>query len=405
MAADSPAVFQARATALGLQEFLAALTTKGWGTLGEFAFAVNFAPGPTDATTFDTIVVEPITGHKNHAKTAALRRLFFEAYTTVAADIQRRLESGPGESKPTVLNNIERADRTDKLRALHPDLDFSDEWEPSWTLISKFHTMAESGNFKHVPWKLLTRQDLEVCGAKEDDYWQVDAAGYLKVSSKPAEQEAAVGTDLLLLQALGRRGAALHIARLLSFKIHAAYVKDIMKEYTREPIPGYDRVSLEQVLAADREVFCKVAETTKGNLAPNIDGTFPLDVAFPAAYAEKRIAAILFQPRLPGNSRVAAPKRQADFPAPAQHSQQKRARKGNGRGKGEKGSGKQKGNRNAPLPKELVDLGCKQPPDGRRLCYGFNTSKGCSNGNACSLGEHACFKCGRKGHGAASRSC
>ena len=215
-----------------------------------------------------------------------------------------------------------------------------------------------------------------------------------------------MGTDLLLLQALGRRGAAMHIAKLLSFKVHATYVKDLMKEYTREPIPGFDRVSLEQVLAADQEVFIRAAEITKGNLAPNVDGTFALDVAFPAAFAEKRIAAILFQPRLHGNSRTSVPKRQAEWPAQAPLVQPKRAKKNKpGSGKAGKGSGPPKDNKRPLLPKELLDLGCKPPSDGRRLCYAFNTSRGCSNGRSCAKGEHACFKCGRTGHGAASRSC
>ena len=45
----------------------------------------------------------------------------------------------------------------------------------------------------------------------------------------------------------------------------------------REPLEGFQRVSLEQVAAADREVHVRLAEKTRAGLGKDSNGDLPLD--------------------------------------------------------------------------------------------------------------------------------
>ena len=92
MALDSSAVFAQRLVELGLEDLGEAFELNGWETLGNFAFAVNYAPGTgADELPFINEVVIPLLGDANSPRKTALRRLYFEAYTAAAADVQRRI--------------------------------------------------------------------------------------------------------------------------------------------------------------------------------------------------------------------------------------------------------------------------------------------------------------------------
>ena len=84
---DSTALFRARCLATGLNEgAITALTNKGWGTLGTFAFCASNSPSTVTDTVFAEKVVLAILGDREHADAPKLRRLHFEAYTTVSAE-------------------------------------------------------------------------------------------------------------------------------------------------------------------------------------------------------------------------------------------------------------------------------------------------------------------------------
>jgi hypothetical protein len=72
---------------------ITALTDKGWGTLGTFAFCASNSPATVTDTVFAEKVVQPILGDRDHVDAPKLRRLHFEAYTTVSAELKRRVES------------------------------------------------------------------------------------------------------------------------------------------------------------------------------------------------------------------------------------------------------------------------------------------------------------------------
>ena len=99
-ALDSRAVFQARARSFGLEdEDITALSANGWDTLGNFAFSCAYVPGSPDESAFLDKVVTPVLG-ADSPKAAALRRLFFEAYTMAAADLRWSVGNKSAGSPP-----------------------------------------------------------------------------------------------------------------------------------------------------------------------------------------------------------------------------------------------------------------------------------------------------------------
>ena len=173
---DSKSVFSARIKALGLAEPKVGDKTladifkeNGWTTLGLFAFAVSFSPGSAASENdFVTGVLEKLIGKEDQqtAETKALkpaiRHLYFDAYTMVAADSARRLNSDPEPERPRNLPPQERAERLARLKEKVKPIKVLGETEPSDTLVDKFCTMQENGILRYVPWEDITRRDLEI---------------------------------------------------------------------------------------------------------------------------------------------------------------------------------------------------------------------------------------------------
>ena len=212
----------------------------------------------------------------------------------------------------------------------------------------------------------------------------------------------------------------MHLARLLDFHHHDAWVKYLMREYQREAFPFHKKVSLDQIMLADQELFVRLAEETRSGLGPNpIDNSFPLDALLPHIMHEPRITSLLNPLQLSsGHQHVAASgnKRTAEVDKLHQEIKKLRANaKGSGRettgnvnarGAKQKGKGRS-GEGFTKMPKELIGL----PPrlDGEAICFSFNLAKGCMSSldgnNACSRGKHVCMRCGSTGHGASSSRC
>ena len=117
MALESSAFFRERAAQVGVpQPAVDAIEAEGWTSMGAFAFATSQPPGMADDTAFRRDIAVPILGaNPQLGPLAAVRRLFFEAYTMVAADMRDRVER-TDEDPPKKLPKVEREDRMTRVR-------------------------------------------------------------------------------------------------------------------------------------------------------------------------------------------------------------------------------------------------------------------------------------------------
>ena len=75
----------------------------GWSTMGDFANAANYRPTAADDAPFIKDIIISLFDDEGHPKKAAVRRLFFEAFSMFAADINRRSTLPDEDDKPKKL--------------------------------------------------------------------------------------------------------------------------------------------------------------------------------------------------------------------------------------------------------------------------------------------------------------
>ena len=432
---DSAAVFSARMQQLGLGDLVDKFQELGWGTLGNFAIAggVLSANGSDEdkfmkkilIPLFQTITINPDTQEEevlpvNDRRETAVRRLQYEAYMQFVSDMQRKTTLSDVEDKPKCTPAPERKARLDEVRDYLVGLEIEGELEPADSLVDKYvHMMESSHVLRYIPMHEVGRRDMEIKGKKKDEYFKPDANGLMRKHITAEEAVADCSNAYNLLHAFRRRGVALHMAKLLDYKVHDKLVRWYMKELHRDPLVNHKRIAIDQILRCDEEVWVRLAEETRGGLGldPNT-GDFVLDYWLPEVMKEQRIVALLNPYQLPaGSSRGSgdgAPHQKRERDSDPEKSQLRedlkrakmalqKANKGGSSGSKGKGKGKSDKNiRGSSLPKELIGL---EPTfNGKRLCFDFNLGK-CSGSGKCQRGAHMCMRCGDDDHGATSSRC
>eukprot|EP00973_Karenia_brevis_P068895 9578447-Karenia_brevis.AAC.1 len=212
----------------------------------------------------------------------------------MAADAQRKAVGIEDEARPRKLPPAERNARLDEVKVELSGLKITGVLEPSHALVDKVVAMQEANELRYLAWHELTAREAEVRGQKSVDYFKADASGNLKMVSAKQEMPADVSTLTRLRFAWQRRGIALQVGKLMSFKMHEEIVDWFQREIDRDPPPGFSRVSLEQVLQADKEIFTRAAELAKEDLSLRADGKLPLDDLILKILNEPRVQALLF---------------------------------------------------------------------------------------------------------------
>ena len=405
---DSKAHFSDRLKTLGLGEFETKFVNKGWCTMAAFGFSSSYVPGRSDETVLVEKVFKPILGNADHVLEPMVRRLFFEAYTVAAADITRRVTNPDTEEKPRKLPLVERAERLTALSKLLPGLcphgDILGELLPSNALIDKCVDMFEVNELRYIRWEELTKRDQEQRGVKREGMWQEDERGNLKRVYVQGEITTSVEDHLLLKCALQRRGVALHVAELLTFKVHEALIGMYFEEMAREPLHGYAKVSVDQVRRTDQAIFKRLGEKTTAGFRHLKNGdTLCLDGLLAKVLEEPRVLTLIVPLQNAGQAKQAKEPRANTSELDSLRAQVKRLQaevKGKGKDAGKKGkskdsagskNGRQSGKRSGPrLPKELI--GCEPMVNGHPVCFDYNMSQGCSHRGVpfCSKGSHKC---------------
>jgi hypothetical protein len=263
---------------------------------------------------------------------------------------------------------------------------------------------------------------------------------------KMRRPQAPIDTRLELLEALQRRGLALHLAGLMKFKHHEIWTARIKDALDPMNIAGH--VSVSSAIKADQQLWQILKkECAKGVRKEYQDGEtkYPLYEAM-VANMDKYLVDRLLLPthgleskktttRKGGRASSTSSSSSSTSTRKKQKSRRKNTKrttytptkgnwwKGKGKGKvkgkgkrtyskgygkgkgwgkskkGKKGWGKRKG---TPLPKELQGLN-PNTKAGDPKCIGWNMPSGCNQapgGQHCWKGLHVCMKCGSSTHGA-----
>ena len=425
---DSTPVFRARAKQFGLDTIWNRFEERGWVAYGDFAFSNNWVPGSQNDEDFTKKVVvgllgEPPTDEDAEAKKAyegksvKLRRLFVESFTIFTADQHRKINVGEDEDKPRKLAKEERAERLQLIKTELSNLELDKEPEliPSYKLTDTFVSMKDSGDLRPIPWDEVTTRSQEKRAIKKDPMWSLNGQGKLLMTQAPDGVHADTSSEARIRFLLQRRGVALQMARLASWRAHQKIVRLLMSEYTRDQPEGFAPVTIHQIHTADKEIFLAMSELTEAGLETEAPGTYPLDDVIEKVLNEPRIKALLnpFPSARGGGSNSSGSKRENESQMMANlKSENKRLKMGQNQqggrmkmpgGKGAKGKGSKAGkggeknkDSGTRMPKELIGL--RKESGGKNFCYAFNL-EGCPEGRDCKKGEHKCMKCGSSSHG------
>ena len=82
----------------------------------------------------------------------------------------------------------------------------------------------------------------EMRGIKKSKTWQATSLGVIKEVVTEEMEHTKLGTDLNIVLALARRGAAMEMANLLSRGVHEKLCQLFIREFQREAPEGYGQV-------------------------------------------------------------------------------------------------------------------------------------------------------------------
>ena len=113
-----------------------AFNAEGLNTLGTFAFACNYAPGASDERPLVNLATNVLGNAPSTKEMACIRRLFSEAYSTIAADIRTKVEACD-EASVKKLAPAERSQRLKDQQARLAGLDLRGNYEPGDSLVDR----------------------------------------------------------------------------------------------------------------------------------------------------------------------------------------------------------------------------------------------------------------------------
>ena len=381
---DSEPNFRARATALGLTDDLVeALCNNGVNTLAKYAFSSSYVPGNSDETPFVTAMTTAIGADPSLGQLASLRRLFHEAYSLTAAELKHSVERV--EDMPVKkLAQPERADRLRRQQSKLKGIRIEGQLEPSDRLVDLAVSLYEENRLQHIELSRCTSKEQEVLNSsqREDKHVAIDSTGAVRVRDRELKMEADLSTDMFVRLALMRRGLALDQANLLDYLEHDRWVEKVFDCRTATQPAGYNGISMQQIINADRKLFVKLAEGTRSGIQTTASGR-PLDAIFKTTTEHPDVLHLL-QP-LPNGGTKRSNESGTEKPEPKMP---RPKNKGKGKSKGQQGSG----SLTIKMPAGL-EGGAPGNRNNQPVCFDYNLPHGCKlpvSKGRCRKGLHVC---------------
>ena len=413
MILDSTHVFRDRAEAINMPtRALDALIAAGVDTLSNLAFSSSYQHGaPDDSPLLRVLALAvgdaatqlvPITVQEN----AALRRLFFEAVTVNMSEMRTRIERA-GDAAPKRLPAAERSARYDAQVLRLNGLCLTGELECAHSLVDAVFQQKEDEVVRYLAPENCPKRSQELVAAAPVASKVLDLTklGPVAVTTVECAFTADVSTELRVRSALTRRALAYDQCSLVEFKFLEAWSDYLFAQLMRAPLAGFNWVTMQQILQADRQLFQVAAEATRSGISMKANGDRPLQAALLQARNDPQVMLLLMPNK--GSSSAAFPPPPPSLPKvvqvqnpPGSGRAKKLARlallqlKGQEKG-GKGGKGKGKGQEKGRMPAGLEGM-LSRDDHGVSICYSFNLA-GCSNevsNGRCSRGRHCCCRPG-----------
>ncbi|CAE7242441.1 unnamed protein product [Symbiodinium sp. CCMP2592] len=257
-------------------ELYGKLKDKGYDTFGKIAFAAASSPQALTDEAIDVWLATVVDPRPSAFQVSVIRRLLFESQSLNIADLRTRVEGQP-ENTIKKLPTAERIARQEAQQARLKGVVFTVSNQPSHASIDQVTDMLENNSLRYLPMNRWTSRSQELSLAKKDSSIQIDAEGNLKLGTKVPDPVCDTNGAYALRQAFFRRSLALDLGNLCTFEVMEEWVNTIFELTQRQVPTGYTKVSLSQIVAADKELFIRAANNLEGKLQKPVGATKPLD--------------------------------------------------------------------------------------------------------------------------------
>lgn len=321
---------------------------------------------------------------------AALKRLLFEGHTMVLSQLRESV-SNPEAAHTRRLPQVERSAKMIELKARLVGVCVERQLDPSHSLLDATSQMYESQQITYLSPEKCTSREWEISRSKTAKQLAIDS-DKLTIKEKSEVPEQTASSEMQVFEALRRRGIAFDFSDIVTWQTHERYLSMLFSHLRRDPVEGYARVTLQQVLRADRCAWTKLIEAGTPIRRNNL-GVLPLDTQLIAALEAYDVAFNLVPlPKAPAKPDWKEHKQH--YHADRWHDKQQ-WRKGPYHGHGGKGNGKNRKGNQQMLPKAFQGRDCSSTdPHGRRLCSGYNLGacQAAADGAQCKKGWHLCMR-------------
>ena len=404
MALDSEATFRARCQEMHMADGVYdALHAASVATFAQLAFCTPHSSSGIDDAALMSHLQKILEERLTDPVKAIVRRLAFEAQALALQDLKNKLERTT-DSAPKVLPLQEKLERIRDQQTRLSGITFTAHNSPSHALIDKITQQGEDLCLAYVtPDKCASRYQ-ECIQDKSQASLKFRSDGSLRITQESPELTCDVSSAHLLRVAFQRRALAYDAAQLLSFHVQEKWNQSLFDRMSCPTLPGFSAFSLDQLLAADRALWLKLSEQTRGVIKQlDTSGAKMGDAVFAALAADPEVMFHCLPlpkgvPRpnpghapLPrGQKRpLASTAKGSSVPRPSNKGPP--AAKGSSKGKAKQG---QTGQRITPPQGAKIRFGPEEKP--KYVCMKANVGKCKATvpfGARCSNGWHVCWWC------------
>ena len=363
-------------------------------TFSALAFAAGTPQNPPTDDEFRAFVDNIIPAGYDMATYSALRRLHFEASTLVVAQLKAKVAGDPDEGRQK-LPVVEKQARLDDQRTRLVGIDIEGELQPSYQLIDAANSMIETNTVHWISPSKCTSRDQEVLhGAKNLPSVVQLEQHTLKLAAPDSNLEAECSSALQLQWCLQRRALALDQVKLCSWASQSKWIGQLLTTLSTPPPPGHGKVSLEQLIRADKQLWTEMSKAVNGVVAATGNNDPPFDAHVLRLRNDPRVTMFLLPLPVFTKGTASGPSASASAAPtgkPAAKTQPKKKFKAT-----------KKSERSKPDALTGMETVTK---DGHNVCWAYNLESGCqsslisgSKPPKCAKGLHVCAYCHKPSH-------
>jgi len=368
----------------------------GITSFSSLAFSSGTPQSPPNDEAFRTFADTVLPAGYNMAVYSAFRRLHFEAATLVVAQLKQKV-TGDGDEGKQKLPTVEKQSRLAEQKRRLTGIDIEGELQPSYALVDAVNGMIETSSVLWIAPSKSTSRDQEIQhGAKNLPSVVQLEQHTLKLSSPAASFEADCSSTIQLQWCLQRRALALDQVRLSSWECQSKWINQLLTILNTPPPPGHARITLEQLIKADKQLWTELARKFTGAIVAATGANEPpFDQHILQLRNDPRVTMYL----LPLPSFVKESKGQATSSGGTGNPSVKAGAKPQPK---KKYKATKKAERSKPEALAGMETVTK---DGQNVCWSFNMESGCqatlisgSKIAKCAKGLHVCAFCHKANH-------